>query len=433
MGMAYEVLYDVYSLFIASIKAEQVYMLGYSAALFFFIPKLFGKTLYLNPDGLEWKRSKFTSPIKLLLKINEKMGTFWADMIIADSKGIKKYYDKKYDIDSSFIAYGVDKIPNVEWDNEKLPEILKHGISINPAYWLLVARLEPENNIHTIIEGYMKSDAKKPLIIVGNFGSPEYKQRILQMLKIRSKDKKIVFTGGVYDQESLNMLRQNCFAYLHGHSVGGTNPSLVEAMSMKNLLVAHDNEFNREVCEDTAMYFQDSDDLKDKINLIESTPENYQELKSKAYNRVHKEYSGIKLPINIIKYSKPILRRGKVKILLVTYMESTHPGGINKVVREIAKNVSNMGHETIVLQPNPAGLPDEEIYEGFKIIRISSPLDKYLYGISIGLYQYLKKNLKDINPDIIHVNGYHTLQSIEVIHTIKRIVSQHSTNIFTIP
>ena len=162
MGMAYEVLYDVYSLFIASIKAEQVYMLGYSAALFFFIPKLFGKTLYLNPDGLEWKRSKFNSPIKLLLKINEKMGTFWADMIIADSKGIKKYYDKKYDIDSSFIAYGVDEIPNVEWDNEKLPEILKHGISINPAYWLLVARLEPENNIHTIIEGYMKSDAKKP-------------------------------------------------------------------------------------------------------------------------------------------------------------------------------------------------------------------------------------------------------------------------------
>ena len=97
MGMIYEVLYDVYSLFVASIRAEQVYMLGYSAALFFFIPKLFGKTLYLNPDGLEWKRAKFNSPIKLLLKINEKLGTFWADMIIADSKGIKKYYDEKYE------------------------------------------------------------------------------------------------------------------------------------------------------------------------------------------------------------------------------------------------------------------------------------------------------------------------------------------------
>ena len=295
MGMLYEVLYDVYSLFIASLRAEQVYMLGYSAALFFFIPKLFGKTLYLNPDGLEWKRAKFNSHIKLLLKINEKMGSFWADMIIADSKGIKKYYDKKYDLESSFIAYGADEIPNVEWDNEKLPEILKHGISINPAYWLLVARLEPENNIHTMIEGYIKSDAKKPLIIVGNFSTQEYKQYIQSMLQHRSKDKKIVFTGGIYDQESLNMLRQNCFAYLHGHSVGGTNPSLVEAMSMKNLLVAHDNQFNREVCEDTALYFQDSEDLKDKINLIESKPENYQELKSKAFNRVHKEYSWDKI------------------------------------------------------------------------------------------------------------------------------------------
>jgi glycosyltransferase involved in cell wall biosynthesis len=311
MGMVYEVLYDVYSLFIASIRAEQVYMLGYSAALFFFIPKLFGKTLYLNPDGLEWKRAKFNSPIKLLLKINEKMGSFWSDMIIADSKGIKKYYDKKYDIESTFIAYGVDEIQEIEWDNEKLPEILKHGISINPAYWLLVARLEPENNIHTIIEGYMKSDAKKPLIIVGNFGSDEYKHRIQEMLKVRSKDKKIVFTGGVYDQESLNMLRQNCFAYLHGHSVGGTNPSLVEAMSMKNLLVAHDNQFNREVCEDTALYFQDSEELKDKINLIESKPENYQNLKSEAFNRVHKEYSWDKITSQYNQVFKDNIKEGK--------------------------------------------------------------------------------------------------------------------------
>lgn len=110
-----------------------------------------------------------------------------------------------------------------------------------------------------------------------------------------------------------------------------------------------------------------------------------------------------------------------MKVLLVTYMETKHPGGINKVVREIAKNLADMGHETIVLQPNPSNLPDEEIYEGFKIIRVSSAMDKYFYGLSLGIYQYLKNNLKDINPDIIHVNGYHTLQSIEVIHTIKGI------------
>ena len=106
---------------------------------------------------------------------------------------------------------------------------------------------------------------------------------------------------------------------------------------------------------------------------------------------------------------------------MVTYMESTHPGGINKVVRELAKNITKLGHEIIVLQPNPANLPNEEIYEGFKIIRVSSLLDKYFYGLSYGIYQYLKNNLNDINPDIIHVNGYHTVQSIEVIHTIKSI------------
>jgi len=91
------------------------------------------------------------------------------------------------------------------------------------------------------------------------------------------------------------------------------------------------------------------------------------------------------------------------------------------VVREIAKNISIMGHECVVLQPNPANLPDEEIYEGFKIIRVSSILDKYFYGLSLGIYQFLKNNLKEINPDVIHINGYHTLQSIEVIHTIKRL------------
>jgi rhamnosyltransferase len=270
-------------------------MLGYSAALFFFIPKLFGKTLYLNPDGFEWKRAKFSSSIKILLKINEKMGSFWADRIIADSKGIKEYYDKKYNMESSYIAYGADEIPPVKWDNEKLPEILKYGIKINPAYWLLVARLEPENNIHTIIEGYIQSDAKKPLIIVGNFDSPQYEEYIKNIVKGKSKDKKIVFTGGIYDLEVLNMLRQNCFGYLHGHSVGGTNPSLVEAMAMESLLIAHENQFNREVCEDTALYFKDSDDLKNKINQVENNPENYLELKSKAFKRVKSEYSWDKI------------------------------------------------------------------------------------------------------------------------------------------
>lgn len=111
----------------------------------------------------------------------------------------------------------------------------------------------------------------------------------------KSNDKKIIFTGGIYNTEILNMLRQNCFGYLHGHSVGGTNPSLIEAMVMKNLLLAHDNQFNREVCGDTALYFHNSDDLRHQINQIENDPENYLELKIKAFDRVKKEYSWDKI------------------------------------------------------------------------------------------------------------------------------------------
>ena len=295
MGMIYEVLYDVYSLFKASIMADQVYMLGYSASLFFFIPKLFGKTLYLNPDGFEWKRAKFNSSLKFLLKISEKMGSFWADKIIADSKGIKEYYDKKYNIESNYIAYGASEIPPVKWDNEKLPDVLKHGIISDSDYWLLVARLEPENNIHTMIEGYIKSDTKKSLIIVGNYDSPQYMEYINNIIDKHGGDKKIVFTGGIYDQDTLNMLRQNCFAYLHGHSVGGTNPSLLEAMVMKNVVLAHDNQFNREVCEDSALYFMDPDELKVRINMVENNTDNYLELKSRAFFRVKNEYSWDKI------------------------------------------------------------------------------------------------------------------------------------------
>ncbi len=110
-----------------------------------------------------------------------------------------------------------------------------------------------------------------------------------------------------------------------------------------------------------------------------------------------------------------------MKILLVNYLETTSPGGINKVVREIAINLSTMGHDVTVLQPNPFNQKSNEYISGFKIIRISSRFDKYFYGLNLEMYQYLKKNLKALNPDVIHVHGYHSLLPIETIYTIKRI------------
>lgn len=291
LRILYEFLYDGYSLLWASKNTDYVYMLGYSAAILFFIPKLFGKKLVVNHDGMEWKRSKFSSLVKYLLKLSERISVIWADEFIADSKEIKRYMDDKYNINSIYISYGASEIQKVNWNLKILPECLK-GININPSYYLVVARLEPENNIETIVRGYLKSKTEKPLVIIGDFADPDYENRIKLIISSNaSKDKRIIFTGGIYDLQLLNMLRQNCSAYIHGHSVGGTNPSLLEAMISKNLIIAHDNEFNREVCGNSGLFFKDIPDLKDKIELIEANFPKYLKLKDKAYSRVKREYS----------------------------------------------------------------------------------------------------------------------------------------------
>lgn len=288
--IVYEFLYDAYSLFKAAKTADIVYMLGYSAAMFFFIPKLLGKKLWVNPDGLEWKRHKFNPVIRWLLKVSEKMAVFWADEMIVDSMEIKKYMDSKYGIKAEFIPYGALNVPPIPWDDNKLTEDLKGKITLNPHYWLMVARLEPENNIHTIIKGYLKSSVEMPLVVVGNFGTHSYEKQVKSILD-EGPDKKIIFTGGIYNREILNMIRQNCFAYIHGHSVGGTKPSLVEIMKMETVILAHNNEFNREVCRDFALYFNDAEDLSHKMELIDAERETFLDLAEKAYERVSKEYS----------------------------------------------------------------------------------------------------------------------------------------------
>ena len=288
--IVYEFLYDVYALFKAARNADIVYMLGYSAAMFFFIPKLFGKKLWVNPDGMEWKRTKFHPVIRWLLKVCEKLAVFWADKMIADSMEIKKYLDAKYGIEAEFIPYGALDVQPIPWEDNKLPEDLRGKVTLNPHYWLMVARLEPENNIHTIIEGYIQSSVEMPLVVVGNFGSPAYEEQV-KAIADRNRNKKIVFAGGIYDKVSLNMLRQNCFAYIHGHTVGGTNPSLLEIMRMKTVILAHNNEFNREVCQDFALYFDDVKDLSRKMEIIDAKRESFFELKDQAHERVLNDYS----------------------------------------------------------------------------------------------------------------------------------------------
>ncbi len=290
----YETIYDIYSLIKASLMCDYIYMLGYGAGFFFFIPKLFRKKLFVNVDGIEWRRDKYSKVEKLILYLSEIFAVHFSDIIIADSIEIKEYIESKHGTKAVYISYGVEQLPIELWNPSKLKEISSDNnlTSLeNNSYYLVVARLEPENNIHVIVEGFLLSNTTKKVIIVGNFLSRKYELFIDEIIARLNGHDQIIFTKGIYEKHLLNMLRQNCFSYIHGHSAGGTNPSLLEAMVMKNIIVAHDNEFNKEVGNNAILYFKDSLDLRNCIENIENNYSVYLKLKSDSYERVLTHYS----------------------------------------------------------------------------------------------------------------------------------------------
>lgn len=290
----YETIYDVYSLIKSSFICDHIYILGFGAGFFFFIPKILRKKLLVNVDGIEWRRDKYSKVEKLILYLSEKFAIYFSDIIIADSVEIKKYIKSRYGKNAVYISYGVEQPPSELWNPHKLKEI--SGVNSFTSleknnYYLVVARLEPENNIHIIVEGFLLSNTTKKLVIVGNFLSRKYELSINKLIKDLNGNDRIIFTKGIYKKDLLNMLRENCFTYIHGHSAGGTNPSLLEAMITKNIIVAHDNEFNREVGRSTILNFKEPFDLKICIENIENNYSSYLRLKDDAYKRVLTHYS----------------------------------------------------------------------------------------------------------------------------------------------
>lgn len=265
----YEFFNDLYFMIITAKTSNIQYILGMTSGSSIFIPKLINPKLkvLINIDGVEWKRSKFTFLEKCVLLFNTLFGMAFTDIIVIDSKEMKHYIPKIIAYKSEYIPYGVSKPEDIPWNPDLLKECnLDARIIKKNDFFLIVARLEPENNIHIIIEGYCKSKISKPLVVIGNFTDIRYKNRIKKMVQNHSN---IFFVGGIYDNiHLLNMFRQNCYAYFHGHSVGGTNPSLLEAIIMKNQIIAHKNEFNEEVCGNYAYYFTDANDIVKIILLI---------------------------------------------------------------------------------------------------------------------------------------------------------------------
>ncbi|MAB48740.1 MAG: glycosyl transferase family 1 [Flavobacteriaceae bacterium] len=232
-------------------KFDVILQLGYTSSSVWYVLLPKSSKIITNMDGLEWKRAKYNKYVQRFLKYAEKLAVKSSDYLISDSEGIKLYLKEKHNVDSEFIAYGatVFEAPDVG-------VLDKYGLK-KFNYNLLIARLEPENNIETILEGVEKSSGTLPFLVIGKHNT-KYGQYLKNRFK---KNNEILFLGGIYNQEDLNNLRYFSNLYFHGHSVGGTNPSLLEAMASNALIVANDNIFNKSILQNDALYFKSSVDV----------------------------------------------------------------------------------------------------------------------------------------------------------------------------
>lgn len=214
--------------------------------------------LYVNPDGHEWLRDKWNGAIKKYWKLSEQLMVKHGDLLICDSKNIEKYIRtayKKYAPKTTFIAYGADiEKSSISEQDKKLTAWYKEKDVKPLEYYLVVGRFVPENNYETMIREFMKSDTKKDFVLITNVEANKFYEQLKERTGF-DKDKRIKFVGTVYDKELLKKIREQAFAYFHGHEVGGTNPSLLEALGSTELNLLLDVGFNREVAEDGAVYW----------------------------------------------------------------------------------------------------------------------------------------------------------------------------------
>lgn len=258
------------------------------------IHKLGGK-LYINPDGHEWMRAKWSAPVRKYWKISERLMTKHCDLLICDSKNIEKYiHDEygKYNPKTTFISYGAEtRKSKLADDDPKLIAWYKEKGLSPKSYYLVVGRFVPENNYETMIREFMKSHSKRDFALITNVSD-----KFLEELKEKThfdQDSRIKFVGTVYDKELLMKIRENAYGYFHGHEVGGTNPSLLEALGSTDLNLLLDVGFNREVAEDSALYWtKQSGNLASLIDWADGmNADEISELGKKASLRIVEAYS----------------------------------------------------------------------------------------------------------------------------------------------
>ena len=249
-----------------------------------------GIKIIVNPDGLEWMRSKWNYPIKKFFLVSERLMLKNANTIVCDGLGIKKYVDEKYTNLSKrtkYIAYGFDDIDISKADYKKV--LSEFNLNKND-YLLMVGRCVPENNYEMVIKGFMNSNINKKLVIITNLSSSNYFSE-LKNKTCFDQDDRIIFIDGVYDKEKLCIIRKYAYLYIHGHSVGGTNPSLIEALSLTDLNILYDVCFNKDIGLDTCLYFDSSESLTSLFNNKKKLDNSKKELGPLAKKRVYDNFT----------------------------------------------------------------------------------------------------------------------------------------------
>lgn len=272
IGTSGQFVYDLNSILDARKRNFDIILqLGYTSSSVWFSLHPKNAIVITNMDGLEWKRTKYSKIVQKVLQIAERIAVKKSDYLISDSIGIQKYIQKKYKKESTYIAYGAHNFNNPN------PEILKEYQVEPDNFNMIMARFEPENNLDMVLEGVTLSESKNPLLVIGNHNT-KYGTYLKNKFKTNTN---ILFIGAVFNLNHLDNLRFYSNLYFHGHTVGGTNPSLLEAMASKALVAAHNNDFNKGVLKENAFYFSTAEEVKKivetvkKIDTLQFVENNY--------------------------------------------------------------------------------------------------------------------------------------------------------------
>lgn len=281
LGTAGQFIYDLNCILdVRKRNCDIILQLGYTSSSVWgwVLPKKVVVTT--NMDGLEWKRTKYSEKVKKFLRYAESLGVKYSDHLISDSIGIQDYLKEKYKVASTYIAYGATNFEKPDLN------VLNDYALMPYKYDMLIARLEPENSIEIILDGVVLANVPRPFVVIGNHDTP---------YGIYLKDKfanhqQIQFIGGIYNIDICNNLRYYSNVYFHGHTVGGTNPSLLEAMSSNSLICANDNPFNKYILGNDAIYFKNADDVAKHLTNVEYEQERYQIMLTENRNKITTMY-----------------------------------------------------------------------------------------------------------------------------------------------